>query len=69
VSDVTQYNKFLPFCQASPVHSKKFYKDQLGRELFLLEADLKVGFLKFSETYTSTVTCYPNHLVRVIKLI
>lgn len=54
VSDVTNYDKFLPWCSKSRVYDKK--------EGFL-RGDLVIGFPPLTESYTSHVTlAKPNYI-------
>ena len=51
ISDVEKYDKFLPWCRKSLVHSSSHSA---------MEATLHVGFLHFSESYTSKVDLIEN---------
>jgi len=63
VADVASYPKFVPFCTGSTID-----KSALARamhEKTVLDAELTVGFMNFSESYVSTVTCIPYTSVQV----
>lgn len=55
VSDVENYNSFVPWCQQSLVYIKK---------TDYLRANLIIGFPPINEQYTSEVTFKKPHLVR-----
>lgn len=55
VSDVENYNNFVPFCKKSHVYS---------RTPQFLKADLVIGFPPINESYTSNVTLQKPNLVR-----
>lgn len=57
VSDVERYREFLPFCVDSRINRR------VNNRTF--EADLKVGFRIFTETYTSMVELDPARAVNV----
>src|SRR4051812_37009511 len=52
ISDVSSYDKFVPFCLASTVTGTSPPPDR-----FPVRADLRVGWGAFDETFTSQVTC------------
>ena len=58
VSDVERYAEFLPFCSASRICARH------GPASF--DATLTLGFLAFSETYTSRVTLEPPRGVTAV---
>ena len=66
VADVGSYNKFVPFCTRSKVLSRrKPLKDPKLPDGFNMDAELTVGFLSFTESYVSKVTCSPYDSVKV----
>lgn len=67
VADVDCYRHFLPFCHASKVlhASRPNWKLNPGDGPVELEAELKVGFLGFEESYISRVLCNPYESVEV----
>ena len=52
IADIDSYAHFVPFCTGSRVTRR----DSEGRPT---RADLKVGYKKFDETFTSAVHCRP----------
>ena len=58
VADVERYSEFLPFCSASRICARH------GPDSF--DATLALGFLAFSETYTSRVTLEPPRSVTAV---
>ena len=67
VADVDCYRHFLPFCHASKVlnASRPNWKSNPGDGPVELEAELRVGFLGFEESYISRVKCNPYESVEV----
>ena len=66
VADVDSYNKFIPFCTNSKVLTRReLLKDLELPDAFTMDAELTVGFLSFSESYVSRVTCSPYNSVKV----
>ncbi len=67
VADVDCYRHFLPFCHASKVlnASRPNWKSNPGDGPVELEAELRVGFLGFEESYISRVSCNPYESVEV----
>lgn len=57
VSDVENYNKFVPWCKKSFVTS---------REPNRLKADLIIGFPPINESYTSDVTFMRPYIVKAV---
>ncbi|KAI8142136.1 cyclase/dehydrase, partial [Fennellomyces sp. T-0311] len=56
VSNVKEYQQFVPFCNFSHVYSQH----DLGNNKIVFDGELGVGFKMFEEKYTSKVTCqYP----------
>ncbi|RUP47105.1 dehydrase and lipid transport-domain-containing protein [Jimgerdemannia flammicorona] len=69
VSDVDQYNLFVPWCTHSRVLSTKTVprKDKNHAVVTVMKAELGVGFKGFSEQYVSEVTCNRPWRVRAIS--
>ena len=66
VADVDSYNKFIPFCTGSRVLSQREpVADRKAPDGFRMDAELTVGFLSFTESYVSKVTCSPYDSVKV----
>lgn len=66
VADVDSYNKFIPFCTGSKVLSRREpLRDLKIPDGFSMDAELTVGFLSFTESYVSKVTCSPYDSVKV----
>ena len=57
VADVAQYPKFLPWCAAARIRSRKPLG---GAEI--MEADLVISFKVFRERFGSRVTLYPDDM-------
>ena len=64
ISDVDRYREFIPYCQQSRV-TKWSSPDKDGRK-WPEEADLKVGWGGFEETYTSKLFCVPGSIVEAL---
>ncbi|MBY6089846.1 type II toxin-antitoxin system RatA family toxin [Pseudooceanicola sp. 502str34] len=56
VADVGSYPKFLPWCAAARVRSRK-----PDGALEVMEADLVISFKVFREKFGSRVVLHPNH--------
>jgi coenzyme Q-binding protein COQ10 len=56
VADVAQYPKFLPWCAAARIRSRK----DIGDGAELMEADLVISFKVFRERFGSRVTLFPE---------
>jgi ribosome-associated toxin RatA of RatAB toxin-antitoxin module len=65
VADVASYPHFVPFCTGSRILDSRQEKGQLEDPNTIMNVELKVGFLAFTESYVSTVTCTPCELVEV----
>ena len=66
MADVDSYNKFIPFCTGSKVLSRRGPSKTLNIPGgFSMDAELTVGFLSFTESYVSKVTCSPYDSVTV----
>jgi coenzyme Q-binding protein COQ10 len=64
VANVPSYNQFLPFCTSSQIlHNASINAEKP----FEVEAELKVGFMGFSEGYVSKVKGTPFQAVEVRK--
>jgi coenzyme Q-binding protein COQ10 len=57
VADVAQYPKFLPWCAAARIRSRK----PLG-QAEVMEADLVISFKVFRERFGSRVTLFPGDM-------
>jgi len=67
VADVGSYNKFVPFCTRSKVLSRREPLNDLNiPDGFNMDAELTVGFLSFTESYMSKVTCSPYDSVKAV---
>lgn len=64
IADVDSYSTFLPYCQESKV-TKWSTKDKDGRK-WPAEADLKIGWGGYEETFTSRLFCVPDSLVEAL---
>ena len=64
ISDVDSYSFFLPYCQQSKV-TKWSAPDNDGNR-WPSEADLKVGWGGYEETYTSKLLCIPGSIVEAL---
>ncbi|KAF9782204.1 dehydrase and lipid transport-domain-containing protein [Thelephora terrestris] len=67
VADVDSYNKFVPFCTRSKVLSQR--EPLQGLKIpdgFSMDAELTIGFLSFTESYVSKVTCSPYDSVKAV---
>ncbi|KAI9064862.1 hypothetical protein FKP32DRAFT_1610972 [Trametes sanguinea] len=65
VADATSYPRFLPFCtNARVLNTHSPHPDQLGRTT--MDVELTVGFMSFTESYVSKVTCRPYESVEAV---
>lgn len=64
ISDVDRYASFLPYCQESRV-TKWSAPDNKGKK-WPEEADLKVGWGGYEETFTSKLYCVPDSIVEAL---
>ncbi|KAF8655295.1 hypothetical protein AX16_003194 [Volvariella volvacea WC 439] len=64
VADVASYPHFVPFCTASRMVKPPITR--IGSPVSVMEAELTVGFLNFTESYVSTVTCTPYTEVKAV---
>ncbi|RDL41397.1 Uncharacterized protein BP5553_01376 [Venustampulla echinocandica] len=64
IADVDSYSSFLPYCSESRV-TKWSSPDQNGQR-WPSEADLKVGWGGFDETFTSRLFCVPGSVVEAL---
>ena len=66
VTNVNSYPQFLPFCTGARVLSTTPLDERHGNAAGVkMEAEMTVGFMSFTETYTSEVTCIPYQSVEV----
>ncbi|KAH8830817.1 dehydrase and lipid transport-domain-containing protein [Flagelloscypha sp. PMI_526] len=63
VSDVPSYPTFIPHCTSCRVLKSSTHPISNVKEM---EAELTVGFLAFTESYVSNVTCIPNESVKAV---
>ena len=64
VADASSYPRFLPFCTSARVLNKQPHpSDPHGR--LHMDVELTVGFMSFTESYVSKVTCRPYESVEV----
>jgi len=67
VVDVESYPRFLPFCTDTRVLSRSPFVTKGGNKSAIkMQAELTVGFMAFTESYTSDVTCIPNLSVEAV---
>ncbi|KAI0340766.1 hypothetical protein BDW22DRAFT_1414358 [Trametopsis cervina] len=66
VTDVVSYPKFLPFCTNARVLSSSPCAAGDGRPGTQMQAEMTVGFMSFTERYSSDVTCIPNESVEAV---
>lgn len=64
VANVPSYNQFIPFCTSSSILDGKSIRPE---ETFEVDAELKVGFMGFSEGYVSKVKGVPFQSVEVSR--
>lgn len=64
IADVDRYSSFIPYCQESQV-TKWTEPDSKGKK-WPEQADLKVGWGGFEETFTSKLNCVPNTIVEAL---
>lgn len=64
ISDVDRYASFLPYCQQSRV-TKWSGPDKRGKK-WPEEADLKIGWGGYEETFTSKLYCIPDTIVEAL---
>jgi hypothetical protein len=63
VADMNHYPQFVPYCRS--VSIEKPPNRPFGDNTTVEEATMTVGFLGFTESYTSRVTCRPHEFVEV----
>ncbi|RFU34656.1 hypothetical protein B7463_g1680, partial [Scytalidium lignicola] len=64
VADVDSYSSFLPYCQSSRV--TKWSAPDVNGKRWPSQADLKVGWGGFEETFTSRLFCVPGEVVEAL---
>ncbi|KAF9483927.1 hypothetical protein BDN70DRAFT_873040 [Pholiota conissans] len=64
VADVASYPQFIPYCTGSRIDSGALTKAM--QEKIVVDAELTVGFMSFTESYVSTVTCIPFQSVQAV---
>ncbi|TDZ74224.1 Coenzyme Q-binding protein coq10 [Colletotrichum trifolii] len=65
ISDVDSYSSFVPYCAHSRV-AQWSAPDETGRK-WPTQADLRVGWGGFEETFTSKLRCVPGESVEAIS--
>lgn len=65
VADVQSYHLFVPFCTQSRILSRRT-QERDGKQVLLMDAELTAGFMSFSESYVSKVTCLPFESVQAV---
>lgn len=66
VADASSYPRFLPFCTSARVLRKQPPNPPHDtNERLHMDVELTVGFMPFTETYVSKVTCRPYESVEV----
>jgi coenzyme Q-binding protein COQ10 len=64
IADVDNYSTFLPYCLGSKV--TKWSKPDKDGQRWPSEADLKVGWGGYEETFTSRLFCVPGSVVEAL---
>jgi coenzyme Q-binding protein COQ10 len=64
IADVDSYSTFVPYCQQSRV-TKWSAADKNGKR-WPSEADLKIGWGGYEETFTSRLFCVPDSIVEAL---
>jgi coenzyme Q-binding protein COQ10 len=64
IADVDSYSTFLPYCLSS--HVTKWSAPDKGGKRWPSEADLKIGFSGYEETFTSRLFCVPGSIVEAL---
>ncbi|KAK1659485.1 dehydrase and lipid transport-domain-containing protein [Colletotrichum godetiae] len=67
ISDVDAYQTFVPYCAASRVTSWSAPDQANGGRRYPTQADLRVGWGGFEETFTSRLHCVPGESVEAIS--
>ncbi|KIY73761.1 hypothetical protein CYLTODRAFT_434109 [Cylindrobasidium torrendii FP15055 ss-10] len=62
VSDIAAYPRFIPYCTSSRILAQT----QRADGAVLMDAELTVGFMAFTESYVSKVTCVPHKSVEAV---
>lgn len=65
ISDVDSYSKFVPYCVNSKV--TKWSSPDADGKRWPSEADLKVGWGGYEETFTSRLFCVPGSVVEALS--
>ncbi|KAH8588416.1 dehydrase and lipid transport-domain-containing protein [Bisporella sp. PMI_857] len=65
ITDIDKYSNFVPYCLASKV-TKWSTPDQNGK-CWPAEADLKVGWGGYEETFTSRLFCIPGSIIEALS--
>ena len=64
ISDVDRYASFIPYCQESRV--TRWSEPDIRGKIWPEQADLKVGWGGFEETFTSKLNCVPDTIVEAL---
>ena len=64
IADVDSYSAFLPYCSSSQV--TKWSSTDSANKRWPSEADLKVGWGGYEETFTSRLYCVPGSIVEAL---
>ena len=64
IADVDSYSTFLPYCLSSRV--TKWSAPDVNNKRWPSEADLKVGWGGYEETFTSRLYCVPGSIVEAL---
>lgn len=67
ISDVDAYQTFVPYCAASRVTAWSEPDSTNGGRRYPTQADLRVGWGGFEETFTSRLHCVPGKSVEAIS--
>jgi len=65
IADVDSYSSFLPYCLGSNV--TKWSSPDANGKMWPSEADLKVGWGGYEETFTSRLYCVPGSIVEALS--
>ncbi|ESK97605.1 coenzyme q-binding protein coq10-like protein mitochondrial-like protein [Moniliophthora roreri MCA 2997] len=65
VANVSQYPRFIPFCTECRILSSP-NEGRHGVDPYTMEVELTAGFMSFTESYVSKVTCIPFKSVEAV---
>jgi len=66
IADITSYSTFLPYCSSSTVTSWSDADPSSGKK-WPQEAELKVGWAGYDETFRSKIFCVPGSVVEAVS--